>query len=45
LINHFQGFRFAPACWALPPLVARKGQEKGKVDQRSKKVLTSDVLL
>jgi hypothetical protein len=26
-LNGFQGFRFAPACKALPPFVARKGQE------------------
>jgi hypothetical protein len=30
-VNDFQGFRIAPACSALLPLVARKGQEKGKV--------------
>jgi hypothetical protein len=30
-VNDFQSFRIAPACTALLPLVARKGQEKGKV--------------
>ena len=32
-LNDFQTFRFAPVCTELSTLVAREGQEKGKVSQ------------